>query len=175
LHGRPVGRRRAIARWWQDEGCAAYPHTDRLLLLADGGGSNGYRPRAWKQQLQTAFCDRFGLTVEVCHYPTGCSKWNPIEHRLFSHISINWAGRPLRTMDTMLASLRGTTTETGLTVQAVRLTAKYPQGQKVSPAMMKQLNIDHDQTCPRWNYRIHPRPLPLDAAPAHPPDQELVA
>jgi len=136
---------------------------------------NGSRPRAWKQQLQTALCDRFGLTVEVCHYPTGCSKWNPIEHRLFSHISSNWAGRPLRTMDTMLASLRGTTTETGLTVQAVRLTAKYPQGQKVSPAMMKQLNIDHDQTCPRWNYRIHPRPLPLDAAPAHPPDQELVA
>jgi len=171
----------AIAHWWQDEGCVAYPDADRLLLLADGAPTtegrpcNGSRPRAWKQQLQTALCDRFGLTVEVCHYPTGCSKWNPIEHRLFSHISINWAGRPLRTMDTMLASLRGTTTETGLTVQAVRLTAKYPQGQKVSPAMMKQLNIDHDQTCPRWNYRIHPRPLPLDAAPAHPPDQELVA
>ena len=165
----------AIAHWWQDEGRAAYPDTDRLLLLADGGGSNGYRPRAWKQQLQTVLCDSFGLTVEVCHYPTGCSKWNPIEHRLFSHISMNWAGRPLRSMDSMLASLRGTTTETGLTVQAVRLTAKYPQGQKVSTAMMKQLNLEHDAICPNWNYCIHPRPLPLDAAPAHPPDQEFVA
>jgi hypothetical protein len=165
----------AIARWWQDEGSVAYPDTDRLLLLADGGGSNGYRPRAWKQQLQTALCDRFGLTVEVCHYPTGCSKWNPIEHRLFSHVSLNWAGRPLRTVDTMLAYLRGTTTQAGLTVQAVRLTGTYPQGQKVTKAMMKQLNIEHDATCPKWNYRIHPRPLPLDAAAAHPPDQELVA
>jgi hypothetical protein len=175
------GRRRAIARWWQDEGCAAYPDTDRLLLLADGAPTtegrpcNGYRPRAWKQQLQTAFCDRFGLTVEVCHYPTGCSKWNPIEHRLFSHISMNWAGRPLRTLDIMLASLRATTTQTGLTVQAVRLTGTYSQGQKVSTAMMKQLHLEHDAICPNWNYRIHPRPLPLHAATTQPPDQELVA
>ncbi len=165
----------AIARWWQDEGRAAYPGANHLVLLADGGGSNGYRPRAWKQQLQTALCDRFGLTVAVCHYPTGCSKWNPIEHRLFSHISLNWAGRPLRTLDTMLAYLRGTTTATGLTVQAVRLEGHYPQGQKVSKAMMKQLDITHDPTCPRWNYRIHHRPLPLNPAQAHPPDQELVA
>jgi hypothetical protein len=169
------GRRRAIARWWQEEGRVAYPATDRLLLLADGGGSNGYRPRAWKQQIQTAFCDRFGLTVEVCHYPTGCSKWNPIEHRLFSQISMNWAGRPLHTLDIMLASLRGATTQTGRTVQTVRLTGTYSQGQKVSPAMMKQLTITHDPTCPCWNYRIQPRPLPLDPAQTHPPDQELVA
>jgi len=169
------GRRRAIARWWQDEGRVAYPDTDRLVLLADGGGSNGCRPRAWKQQLQTTLCDRFGLTVEVCHYPTGCSKWNPIEHRLFSHISLNWAGRPLRTVDTMLASLRGTTTQTGLTVQAVRLAGKYPQGQKVSTAMMKQLNLEHDATCPNWNYRIRPRPCPFADAAFHPPNQELIA
>lgn len=165
----------AIARWWQDEGRAAYPETDRLLLLADGGGSNGYRPRAWKQQLQTAFCDRFGLTVEVCHYPTGCSKWNPIEHRLFSHISLTWAGRPLRTMDTMLAYLRGTTTQTGLTVQAVRLEGQYPQGQTVSKAMMKQLTLEHRAVCPAWNYCIRPRPLPIVTASSHPANQELVA
>jgi hypothetical protein len=165
----------AIARWWQDEGRVAYPETDRLLLLADGGGSNGYRPRAWKQQLQIAFCDRFGLTVEVCHYPTGCSKWNPIEHRLFSHISLNWAGRPLRTMDTMLAYLRGTTTQAGLTVQAVRLEGQYPQGQKVSQATMEQLNLEPHAICPRWNYCIRPRPLPITSASPPQPNQELVA
>jgi hypothetical protein len=169
------GRRRAIARWWQDEGRAAYPAADRLLVLADGGGSNGCRPRAWKQQLQTTFCDRFGLTVEACHYPTGCSKWNPIEHRLFSRISLNWAGRPLRTLDTMLAYLRGTTTTTGLTVQAVRPEGQYPQGQKVSKAMMKQLNLEPHAICPRGNYRIRPRPLPFMAASPPPPSQELVA
>ncbi|PZS03226.1 MAG: ISAzo13 family transposase [Chloroflexi bacterium] len=82
----------AIAHWWQDEGRVAYPKAEHLLILADGGGSNGYRPRAWKQQLQTTLSDHFGLTIEVCHYPTGCSKWNPIEHRLFGPISLHWAG-----------------------------------------------------------------------------------
>ena len=88
---------------------------------------------------------------------------------------MNWAGRPLHTLDIMLASLRGATTQTGRTVQTVRLTGTYSQGQKVSPAMMKQLTITHDPTCPCWNYRIQPRPLPLDPAQTHPPDQELVA
>lgn len=165
----------AIARWWQDEGRIAYPTADHLQILADGGGSNGYRPRAWKQQLQTALSDRFGLTVEVCHYPTGCSKWNPIEHRLFSQISLNWAGRPLRTIDTMLAYLRGTATKTGLTVQAVRLDGQYPQGQKVSKAAMKDLNLEHHAICPRWNYCLRPHPLPLTAATSPPQNQELVA
>ena len=91
----------AMARWWETEGCGAFPQADQLLILADAGGSNGCRPRLWKHQLQEQVSDRFGLTVTVCHYPTGCSKWNPIEHRLFSQISLNWAGKPLRTWDTV--------------------------------------------------------------------------
>jgi hypothetical protein len=93
----------AIARWWEQEGSPAYPGADRLLILADCGGTNGCRFRAWKINLQAKVCDRFGLAVTVCHYPPGCSKWNPIEHRLFSQISINWAGRPLKTLRLMLA------------------------------------------------------------------------
>jgi len=108
----------AIARWWETEGAAAYPKADRLLILADAGGSNGARPRLWKKQLQKHLADRLGLTVTVCHYPTGCSKYNPIEHRLFSYISINWAGKPLRTFDTVLNFIRDTTTTTGLKVKA---------------------------------------------------------
>jgi hypothetical protein len=90
----------AIVTWWQTEGETGYPDADHLLLLADAGGSNGCQIRAWKERLQVQVCDRFGLAVTVCHYPTGCSKWNPIEHRLFSQISRNWAGVPLRSWDT---------------------------------------------------------------------------
>lgn len=104
-----------ITRWWQDEGKTSYPHAEQLLILADGGGSNSYRSRVWKRQLQDQLSDKFGLKVTVCHYPTGCSKWNPIEHGLFSHISLNWVGKPLRTFDAMLAYIRGTKTTTGLT------------------------------------------------------------
>ena len=92
----------SIAKWWDQEGRAAYLRTDRLLILADGGGSNGCRARAWKCNLQALLIDRFGLTVTVCHYPTGCWKWNPVEHRLFSFISKNWEGKPLRSLEIML-------------------------------------------------------------------------
>jgi hypothetical protein len=87
----------AIAGWWKDQGLAAFPTAKQLLILADAGGSNSYRARLWKERLQTVLCDRLGLEVTVCHYPTGCSKWNPVEHRLFSFISGNCAGTPLRT------------------------------------------------------------------------------
>jgi hypothetical protein len=147
----------AIATWWQNEGSIVSPPVDQLLILADAGGSNGYRPRLWKQQLQEQLCDRLGLTVTVCHYPTGCSKWNPIEHRLFSHISINWAGKPLRTLDTMLAYIRGTTTATGLTVKAFLLEGDYEKGLKVSDAEMERLNLERHAVCPNWNYTIRPR------------------
>jgi hypothetical protein len=147
----------AIATWWQNEGSVISPPVDQLLILADAGGSNGYRPRLWKQQLQEQLCDRLGLTVTVCHYPTGCSKWNPIEHRLFSHISINWAGKPLRTLDTMLAYIRGTTTATGLTVKAFLLEGDYEKGLKVSDAEMEGLNLERHAVCPNWNYTIRPR------------------
>jgi Rhodopirellula transposase DDE domain len=89
----------AIAAWWQADGRATWPNSDHFLLLADAGGSNNCRSRAWKERVQVQICDRFGVTVTVCHYPTGCSKWNPIERRLFSHISNNWVGVPLRTWD----------------------------------------------------------------------------
>jgi len=155
----------AIARWWQEEGQAAYPAADRLLVLADAGGSNGCGPRRWKQQLQQQLSDRFGLSVTVCHYPTGCSKWNPVEHRLFSQISGNWAGTPLRTWDTLLACLRGTTTSTGLRVRAYLDAGVYPTGETVSDADMASLNLERHATCPIWNYTIRPRPVSASAVP----------
>lgn len=147
----------AIAQWWQQEGRPDFPEAQELLILADAGGSNGCRPRDWKRQLQTQLCDPFGLTVTVCHYPTGCSKWNPIEHRLFNHISINWAGKPLRTWETLLACINGTTTATGLRVKAFRLEGEYQKGQRVSDDEMAQLNLEPDSVCPSWNYTIRPR------------------
>ena len=148
----------AVARWWTEEGRGAYPGTDHLLILADAGGSNGWQPRLWKQQLQEQLSDRFGLTVTVCHYPTGCSKWNPIEHRLFGPITTNWAGQPLRTWETLLSYIRGTQTRTGLTVQAHRDNQRYPTGETVSDAAMAALHLERHTVCPRWNYTIHPRP-----------------
>ena len=142
-------------------GRVAYPDASELLILADAGGSNGYRPRLWKEQLQNQLSDRLGLTVTVCHYPTGCSKWNPIEHRLFSQISINWAGQPLRTLETMLGYLRNTTTTTGLRVTASLIEGMYETGKKVSDAVMQTLTLEHHDVCPQWNYTIHPR---LDSA-----------
>ncbi len=128
----------ALSRWWEEEGRVTYPEAKHILILAESGGSNGCRPRLCKQQLQEHLSDRSGLTVVVCHYPTGCSKWNPIEHRLFSYISLNWAGCPLRSFETLLNSIRGTTTRTGLTVRATLLEGEYAKGQKVSDAQMEQ-------------------------------------
>lgn len=147
----------AIAAWWQAEGSTLYAHASRLLILADAGGSNGCRPRAWKQHLQEQLSDRFGLEVTVCHYPTGCSKWNPIEYRLFSPISVNWAGQPLRTFESMAAWVRGTTTKTGLLVKAVLQDKVYQTGQRVSNDVMKSLRLQLHSVCPRWNYTLEPR------------------
>jgi Rhodopirellula transposase DDE domain len=147
----------AIAHWWATEGRLAFPDTDQLLILADAGGSNGCQPRLWKQQLQEQLCDRFGLRVTVCHYPTGCSKWNPIEHRLFGPISLNWAGQPLRTWETLLSLIRGAQTRTGLAVSAHRDDQVYPTGETVSDAEMAALHLEPHAVCPRWNYTIRPR------------------
>ena len=146
-----------IALWWQTEGQALFPGKKKLLILADAGGSNGCRPRLWKQQLQEQLADRLGLEVVVCHYPTGASKWNPIEHRLFGPISVNWAGKPLRTFETILAYIRGTVTETGLQVKAFLVDQIYEKGVKVSKEAMQTLNIELAEICPRWNYTIRPR------------------
>lgn len=147
----------AIARWWEDAGQVVYPRAGELLILADGGGSNGSRARAWKHNLQEKVCQRFGLTVTVCHYPPGCSKWNPVEHRLFSQISCNWAGKPLRTLGIMLGYIRGTTTETGLTVEAYLDENHYKKGQPVKRKDFERLNLRAHSVCPNWNYTMSPR------------------
>lgn len=154
----------ALARWWEDEGRARFPQANELLILADAGGSNGARTRSFKLHLQEQFSDRYGLSVTVCHYPTGCSKWNPIEHRLFSQISLNWAGKPLRSLDIMLNAIRGTTTQTGLTVQAARLDGTFAKGQKVSDEQMQHLHLEHPSVCRQWNYTIRPRLAALSGA-----------
>lgn len=147
----------AIKRWWLHAGHHVYPEAANLLVLADGGGSNGCSCRAWKHELQKEISDDLGLRVTICHYPPGCSKFNPVERRLFSHISMNWAGKPLLTLGLMLGYIRGTTTETGLTVEAFLLEGDFPLGQKVSNKEMSRLRLQLHQTCPNWNYTIAPR------------------
>jgi hypothetical protein len=164
----------ALAHWWQTAGQRSFPHADHLLILADGGGSNGCRSRLWKQQLQEQLCDALGVAVTVCHYPTGCSKWNPIEHRLFGPISLNWAGVPLRTWATMLALVRGTTTTTGLEVHAVRCPAVYDTGRRVSDAEMAALNLTAHDVRPVWNYTLRPRSEASHAPAVTPSKRELI-
>jgi Rhodopirellula transposase DDE domain len=147
----------AVARWWSRIGCHRYRDAGELLILADAGGSNGYRPRLWKKCLQELVADRYGLDVTVCHYPVGASKWNPVEHRLFGPISVNWSGEPLRTPEVVLGLLRGTTTETGLEVTAEWWDRPFPTGVKLTDAEMRQLHIEHQDICPLWNYTITPR------------------
>jgi Rhodopirellula transposase DDE domain len=146
----------SISRWWQDEGQEVYPGVAELMILADGGGGNGYRSKAWRWNLQEKICNRYRLTVTVCHYPPGCSKWNPVEHRLFSQISNNWAGTPLRSLAIMLGYIRGTTTTTGLSVKAVLDEGIYPRGQKVTWKDVDALNLTPHEVCTEWNYTIRP-------------------
>lgn len=146
-----------IARWWKEAGKSLYPRQTRLLILADAGGSNGCRPYLWKQQIQEQLANILGLEVTVCHYPTGASKWNPIEHRLFGPISINWAGKPLRTFETMLAYLRGTVNATGLQVQAFLVEQVYEKGIHIAKEIVDTFNLQHHTVCPRWNYTIRPQ------------------
>jgi len=149
----------AIAFWWEKTGQLLFPNASCLLILADAGGSNGCRFRLWKQQIQEQLADRLGLQVTVCHYPTGASKWNPVEHRLFGPISANWAGIPLRTFETMLALIRGTSNSTGLQVEAILLDRTYQTGIKVSDEVMQLLSLERHNTCPNWNYTLVPRLL----------------
>jgi len=146
----------AIDWWWQVAGQVDYPAAPQLLILADGGGSNGYRPRLWKYALQHQFVNPTGLSVSVCHYPTGASKWNWVEHRLFSAISENWAGEPLASYEKMLHFLNATTTTQGLVVTAKLTQATYPTHIQISDAQLAALNLTHHDTLPRWNYTIRP-------------------
>ncbi len=147
----------AIVWWWKSEDRPQFLNQDKLLIFCDAGGSNGYRLRLWKLQLQEQLADRLGIEIMVCHYPTGASKWNPIEHRLFSHISLNGAGKPLRTFETLLGYIRDTTTKTGLRVKATLSRKVYQKGVKVSNKEMETLNLTRRKVCPQWNYIIRPR------------------
>ena len=148
----------AICLWLMRQDREQFDDESKLLILCDSGGSNGYRVRNWKKQLQEQIADRFQIEVMVCHYPPGTSKWNPIEHRLFSFISMNWAGHPLRSLNIMLALIRGTRTRSGLRVKAAQLKGVFPTKVKVSDEEMGQLNLVRRRICPQWNYCLKPRP-----------------
>ena len=149
-----------VARWWRDFGRKNYSHVDQLLILADSGGSNGARVRAWKYALQEQVADRYDLEVSVCHYPTGASKWNPIEHRLFSEISKHWAGQPLDSYETILRLIGETTTQTGLRVRSQLVSRNFAVGKKVSAEQMSQLRLVKHSVLPDWNYTLYPRQKP---------------
>jgi hypothetical protein len=148
----------AIRTWWRTVGMARYPRAGRLLVTADGGGSNGYRLRAWKVELARLAAEA-GLEIMVCHFPPGTSKWNRVEHRLFSFISINWRGRPLTDYQVIVETIAATRTGTGLTVEAVLDPGQYPTGVKVSDAEMKAVPISRHAFHGEWNYVIHSGPL----------------
>jgi transposase len=146
----------SLERWWTTMGKKAYPGATDVLVVADGGGSNGSRVRLWKTSLQ-ALADKTGLTFHVSHLPPGTSKWNKIEHRLFSHIGMNWRGRPLVNHEVIVNLIAATTTKTGLKVRAKLDKRRYPKGLKVSDAEMALLNIDRNDFHGEWNYVIGPR------------------
>ena len=153
----------SIRRWWQGAGHARYPSALRLLITADGGGSNGSRLHLWKWELQR-LADETGLTISVCHFPPGTSKWNTIEHRLFSFITQNWRGKPLVSYAVILNLIAATTTATGLTVESYLDTTSYPTGQKVNAAALATIQLERDPFHGEWNYTIRP----------HAPDDDKV-
>ena len=122
--------------------------------MADGGGSNSSRSRVWKYELQEKVCSRYGLDLTVCHYPPGCSKWNPIEHRLFSAISDNWRGVPLRSYETIINHIKTTKNSKGLRVDAHLVTKHYKKGKKISDKQMASLKIEKHEIFPNWNYTL---------------------
>jgi hypothetical protein len=148
-----------LRRWWDAVGRAGYPRSRRLLITADAGGSNGYRTRAWKAEL-AALAVETGLEITVCHLPPGTSKWNKIEHRLFSHITLNWRGRPLSNHEVIVNSIAATTTRTGLTVAAELDTDTYDTGVRVSDQQMAALPLTRHEWHGDWNYTLRPEPFP---------------
>ncbi len=146
----------SIRSWWYTMGIERYPHAPQLLITADGGGSNGSRNRLWKTELQ-ALANEIGLKISVCHFPPGTSKWNKIEHRMFSQISQNWRGRPLESLAVIVNLIAATTTKTGLTIQCQLDLNQYPKGIKVSEDELASVNIVGDVFHPNWNYTILPQ------------------
>jgi hypothetical protein len=147
----------SIRGWWRCEGQRLYPKARKLMITADSGGSNGYRLRRWKMELQ-GLADNTGLSIMVCHFPPGTSKWNKVEHRLFSFISSNWRGEPLRDYETIVRLIAGTTTAKGLKVTCRLDRRRYPVGRKVSKKELATINLTPDAFHGEWNYTIRPRP-----------------
>ena len=137
-------------------GKSKYPDADELFITADAGGSNGYRSRVWKHELQK-FADESRLQIHVSHFPPGTSKWNKIEHRLFCHITQNWRGKPLRTFETIVDLIGNTRTSAGLRVKAKLDKRKYPTGIKITKTEMEALSLHQNEYCSEWNYALHPR------------------
>ena len=155
-HDTPVFAATSVEAWWKKVGSKRYPDARDLFITADAGGSNSYRSRVWKHELQR-IADKLGLSIHVSHYPPGTSKWNKVEHRLFSFISINWRGRPLRTYETIVSLISNTTNHGGLVVRARLDKRQYPIGRKVSAKEYRAMNIDPDDFHGDWNYVIRPR------------------
>lgn len=156
-HDTPAFAVASVEKWWRYDGRHRYPDARHLLVLADGGGSNGSRTHAWKYALQRQLCDRYGLTVTVSHYPSGASKWNPIEHHLFSEISKNWAGRPLDSYQTILNYIRTTRTRHGLRVKAYLDLKTYPKDVRIPVHQLARVRCQKHTTLSDWNYTIRPR------------------
>ena len=146
----------SIRGWWRYEGQGLYPRARQLLITADGGGSNGYRLRLWKLELQK-FADETQMPITVCHFPPGTSKWNKVEHRLFSFISSNWRGEPLRDYETVVQLISATTTAKGLKVKCRLDRRKYQLGRRVTDDEFDTLNVVRNEFHGEWNYTIKPR------------------
>lgn len=155
-HETPAFAVDSIVLWWESSGCHTYDKATELLILADCGGGNSARARAWKFHLQKRLCDPYSIAVTVCHYPAGASKWNPIEHRLFSEISKNWAGRPLDSYETATHYIRTTRTCSGLRVRSRLHRKHYELGERISDAEFKGLLLKPHKVLPKWNYTLTP-------------------
>jgi Rhodopirellula transposase DDE domain len=148
-----------IAQWWSNPARPRFEREDLLLIFCDAGGSNNCRFWLWKQEVQQQLANQFGLQVMICHYPTGHSRYNPIEYRLFSQISLNWAGKPLRSFQTMLNFIRGTTNKTGLAVRAFLVDRLFETGRSVSEQERQAIKLTRRPICPNWNYVISPQQI----------------
>ncbi len=147
---------KSIQRWWEEMGEWMYPNAKEILIMADGGGSNGWRNRLWKKTLQE-WADKEGLSIMVCHFPPGTSKWNKIEHRMFCHITRNWRGKPLVSHEVIINLIGSTTTKEGLKIGASLDLEGYPKGIKVTDEEMDELSIERAEFHGEWNYLITPR------------------
>ena len=157
-HDTPVFAVTSIEAWWQRMGCKRYPDATEIFITADAGGSNSYRAHVWKFELQR-LADKLSLSIHVSHFPPATSKWNKVEHRLFSFITMNWRGKPLRTYETVVSLIGNTTNGGGLVVKARLDRRRYPTGKKITPKQMRELMIERDDFHGDWNYTIRPRPM----------------